>query len=153
MFDFFGAFKLFLRKAERIFLTPIMLFGRMVLRKLNPQNIVSKVATDIRKEAKGITSKPNAVSQYFIIGDRFVAKKLVYAIVIILIILTIVFIRFGIPLLVQWFFTKDMWVNSEDVNGYTGKVCLYFFQQGTVFYKACNLTLSLFNLFEFCKWK
>ena len=125
MFDLFGAFKLFLRKVERIFVTPVYLFIRMILRKLNPQNIVSKVATDIKNEAKGITSKPTDVSQYFVVGDKFVAKKLVYAIVLILILLAILFIRFGMPLIISWWFTKDMWVNSEDAVGYTGKVCLY----------------------------
>ncbi|MBQ3842583.1 MAG: hypothetical protein II820_07815, partial [Ruminiclostridium sp.] len=101
MFDLFGAFKLFLRKAERIFITPLVLLWRTILRKLNPQNIVSKVATDIKKEAKGITSKPDNVSQYFVIGDRFVAKKLVYAIFLIIIVLAILFVKFGLPWLVS----------------------------------------------------
>ena len=125
MFDLFGAFRLFLRKVERIFITPISLFIRMILRKLNPQNIVSKVATDIKKEAKGITGKPTDLSQYFVVGEKFIAKKLVYAVIILLILLAILFVKFGMPLIVSWWFTKDMWINSEEVSGYTGKVRLY----------------------------
>ena len=75
-YNLFSAFKLFFRKMERIFITPMMLFWRNVLRKLNPQNIVSKIATDIKSDVKGITAKPHAVKQYVEIGDRFFAKKL-----------------------------------------------------------------------------
>ena len=88
-FDLFAAFKLFFKKFNRIFITPIFLFVRKILRMLNPQNIVSKVAVDVKDNVKGIAAKPKNIKQYFIIGDRFIAKKLVLFLFLILIVLAI----------------------------------------------------------------
>ncbi len=107
MFDLFSAFKLFLRKIERIFITPIALFGRRVLRQLNPQNIVTKVATDVKKESKGITSKPTSIDQYYVVGDKLVAKKLVYIVLLLMILGAALFVQLGVPWLVSKFFTKS----------------------------------------------
>ena len=124
-YEFFSAFKLFFKKFQRIFITPIYLFWRNILRKLNPQNIVSKMAVDVKDGVKGITAKPNNIKQYIIIGDRFVAKKLLLFLFIILIIIVILVIKFLVPWLVSMFFTKSMWINSSEAVNYSGKVRLY----------------------------
>ena len=45
-FDLLSAFKLFFKKFQRIFVTPVTLAFRGLLRKMNPQNIAGKVAGD-----------------------------------------------------------------------------------------------------------
>ena len=59
----FSAFQLFFKKFQRIFITPVFLFVRSILRKLNPQNIVSKMALDVKDGAKGIAARPNSIKQ------------------------------------------------------------------------------------------
>ena len=125
MFGLLAAFKLFFKKFERIFITPIFLLWRNLLRKINPQNIVSKMAVDVKNNVKGITAKPHSIKQYFIIGDRFVAKKLLLFLFLIIILIIILCIKFLNPWLVSLFFTKSMWVNSSEAVNYSGKVRLY----------------------------
>lgn len=120
-----SAFKLFFKKFQRIFITPFLLLWRKILRFFNPQNIVSKVATDVKDNVKDIPAKPKNIKQYFIIGDRFVAKKLVLALFLVLIVIAILVIKFLVPFLVSKFFTKSMWVNSAETVSYSGKVKLY----------------------------
>ena len=128
-FNLFSSFKLFLKKFERIFFTPLMLFGRNILRKFNPQNIVSKVAGDVKKGTKGIAAKPHSIKQYLIIGDRFVAKKLIIVLVLLLIAAIICIGKFVYPWVVSKFFTRSMWVNCAAAAKYDGKVKLYDTEQ------------------------
>ncbi|MBE6613403.1 MAG: hypothetical protein E7632_13040, partial [Ruminococcaceae bacterium] len=81
-FNLWSAFMLFLKKCQRIFVAPVSMFFRKITRKLNPQNIASKVASDVKQGVKGLTAKPTSIKEYFLIGDKYVAKKLVWAIAI-----------------------------------------------------------------------
>ena len=119
-----GAFKLFFRKFERIFAAPISMRVRKIKQKLNPQGIASRVAADIGRSVKNIGEKPASIKEYYLIGDHYVAKKAVYAFMIVLILLAVLFIKFAYPWLISSFFTKDMWISSSFASGYFGKVRL-----------------------------
>ena len=80
---------LFLKKCQRIFVAPVSMFFRKITRKLNPQNIASKVASDVKQSVKGLTAKPTSIKEYFLIGDKYVAKKLVWAIAIAVLLIAI----------------------------------------------------------------
>ena len=123
--ELFAAFRLFFKKFQRIFITPVYLFWRNLLRKINPQNIVSKIAVDVKDGVKGITAKPNNIRQYVVIGDRFFAKKLLLFLFILLIAVIILMIKFVNPWIVSMYFTKSMWINSAEAINYSGKVRLY----------------------------
>ncbi|MBQ2706929.1 MAG: hypothetical protein IJF67_01590, partial [Clostridia bacterium] len=121
-FNLWSAFMLFLKKCQRIFVAPVSMFFRKITRKLNPQNIASKVASDVKQSVKGLTAKPTSIKEYFLIGDKYVAKKLVWAIAIAVLLIAALAIRIGWPWFSQKFLTRSMWVHSEDVAGYTGMV-------------------------------
>ena len=125
MLGLVAAFKLFFKKFERIFITPFYLLWRNLLRKINPQNIVSKMAVDVKNDVKGIAAKPHSIKQYFIIGDRFVAKKLLVFLLLLILVIIILCIKFLNPWLESMFFTKSMWVNSSQTVNYSGQVRLY----------------------------
>ncbi len=123
-FNLFTAFNLFLKKLQRIFLAPFKLLFQKFLHLVSPQNIVGKVSEDIRGEVKQITKKPASIEEYFLIGDKYVAKKLVFVLVILFIIILALIIKLGIPFIQAKFFTKTLIINSVEVQNYTGKVKL-----------------------------
>ena len=123
-FNLGTAFNLFVKKTQRIFIAPVQMFYRTIVRLMSPQSIVGRVSEDLRGEVKQITQKPTSLEEYYLIGNKYVAKKLVYVLALLTIVIAILFIKLGIPYIQAKFFTKTMVINSTDVQNYTGKVIL-----------------------------
>ncbi len=101
----------------------------------NPDAIVTTVINDVKKEAKDLTQKkPTSFKDYFIVGNYYIAKKLVLFSILAVIFLPLLYIRFLHPIVVSRFFTKTMVLNSNEQANYNGKVRLLDREGGNVIF-------------------
>ena len=87
--DIGGIFIRFVTKMGRIIAAPFIMLWRKIIRLFSPNSIMSRMSEDIRGEVKDVATRPKSLDQYFIIGKKYVAKKLVFVLVIILILLMV----------------------------------------------------------------
>ncbi len=121
-FDLGRAFALLIKKIRRIFVAPLLMLYRKILRFISPTNIVGRVSSDIKGEVKEITQKPKSLKEYFRFGDHYIAKKLVFVLTLLLMLFMVFMARIGIPFIQARFFVKSMVINTEEMLGYTGRV-------------------------------
>lgn len=121
----------------RIVTMPFYLGLRKLYKLLNPQGIANKVLADVRKEYRNLTSqKISSLSDYFVFPRYYVAKKLVYIAIVVLLVLSIIFVKFLFPWLTTTFFTKTMYVNAQTRQAYSGKVKLLDEDNNALIYKG-----------------
>ena len=86
---------------------------RKLRRVLNPNGFTTRVMTDVRRGAKDlITGKPQSLADYFAIGSYYVAKKLVFIIAVLALVLPILYLKFLHPVIRSSFLTASMVVNK-----------------------------------------
>ena len=120
-------FRIMRQSAQRAFRrisAPVQMVYRRILHIVSPASIVGKVSEDIREEVKDVGKKPESIGEYFLVGRRYIAKKIVYLAVLLLITGAALFILVGLPWIRAKFFTQTFIINSEKMQGYTGKVKL-----------------------------
>ena len=122
--DFFSGMLSFGRKVKGIILAPFEMFYRKVAQLINPDSLLSRVSQDIRGGVRDITRKPKAIEEYVLIGKRFVARKLIAIIVMLLMLGVCLSANLLYPKIVSWWFTITMPVNDVAVKEYNGKVRL-----------------------------
>ena len=112
--------------------------GRTAIRKLRTMLGLRSVNQEINKQlkdAKKLTkeAKPKSLKDYFDFGAFYVSKIFVLVAFVVLVLAVVLFIKFGYPFLVQKFFTKDIYLSTDEMSGYSGKVRLLA-DDGTVIY-------------------
>ena len=112
------------RRILRTVAAPVQLLYQKLFNLFSPDAIVGKVSADVRKEIRTVGEKPDSLKGYYAIGSRYVAKKLVYVLLLLLILLPALYVRFVFPWIESRFLVKTMVVNSVDMEGYTGRVRL-----------------------------
>ena len=121
----------------RIATMPLTQGYRRIRRYLNPNGISTKVMGDVRKGfKKTLSGKPSSLKDYFALSNYYVAKKLVFVIVLLMILLPTLYIKFGYPYVKAHFFTATMMVNAAERDGYTGKVRLLLPSSGRLIYEG-----------------
>ena len=125
------------QRLTRILTVPVTNGYRKLRRVLNPNGFTTRVMTDVRRGAKDlITGKPQSLADYFAIGSYYVAKKLVFIIAVLALVLPILYLKFLHPVIRSSFLTASMVVNSAEMVGYTGKVELLASEHGSVLYRG-----------------
>ena len=122
--NFSGSFRTFGNKVKRVVLAPFDMAFRRFKQKTAVNTVFNKISEDVRSEVKSITKKPESQKEYFVFGDRYVAKKIVYVAGILLMFFIIFMINKGYPAIVEKWFTKTMIVNDIEVADYSGRVRL-----------------------------
>lgn len=136
-FNPFQAFRLFSHRIVRIACAPFQMFYRRAVRLLSPNNLMLKMSEDIRGGLKRVGEKPTSLNEYVLVGERYVAKKLLLLAALLFIIAVSLTIRFGYPWIQARFLTRTMVINTEDMGGYTGKVRLVSGREpGTVLFEG-----------------
>ena len=77
-FNLILAIRTTLRKTKRIMLAPFDMFYRKIKQLFSPNSIFSRVGEDVRAEVRGITKKPKSLDEYFLVGEHYFAKKMVW---------------------------------------------------------------------------
>ena len=91
---------------------------------ISPESIAAKVSEDIREEVKEVGKKPDSAEGYYPVGKHFIAKKMVYQGILLLVIGLAFFVMVLVPWIQARFFTRTFPINAEKMQGYTGKVRL-----------------------------
>jgi hypothetical protein len=113
------------QRLVRVVTMPMMDGYRRLRRYLNPNGFSSKVIGDVRKGfRKMIGAKTDSLDDYVAFPRYYVAKKLLFVIALLVIVLPILYIQFLHPIVRQRFFTVPMYINAHEMVGYTGKVKL-----------------------------
>ncbi len=121
----------------RIVTIPLTNGYRRIRKYLNPNGISTKVMGDVRKGfKKTISAKPSSLKDYYALSNYYVAKKLVFVIVLLMILLPILYIKYAHPNIKAHFFTATMTVNAAEMQGYTGKVRLLLPSNGQLVYEG-----------------
>ena len=103
---------------------PFSRFGRKLANAFSSSSIMGRIGEDVMNEIQNIKEKPDSLKGYFAIGERYVAKKLVFVLALSVIILPLLFLKSAYPWVESRFLTKTIVINSEDMKEYTGKVRL-----------------------------
>ena len=125
------------RKLSHILTAPVQVAIRKVKRMVSPESFSSKVLSDVRKgisQKKG--KKERTIQDYFSIGRYYVLKRMVYVVMSAVLIFPVLYIKLLHPVLVSWFFTKTIVINSPEMIGYSGKVELLSEYDGTLIFKG-----------------
>ena len=124
------------KRVVRAVCVPFQVGYRKIVQLFSPTTIVGKVSSDIKQEIKKVGEKPKSLKGYYAIGERYVAKKLVYVLVLLAILLPVLWVKLAWPWVQSRFLTKTMVVNSQDMKGYSGKVRLLNTEDGTVIFEG-----------------
>ena len=124
------------RKLSHILTAPVQVAIRKVKRMVSPESFSSKVLSDVRKgisQKKG--KKERTIQDYFSIGRYYVLKRMVYVVMSAVLIFPVLYIKLLHPVLVSWFFTKTIVINSPEMIGYSGKLELLSEYDVTMIFK------------------
>lgn len=136
-FDIIKTLKFGAKSLTRIFTAPFLMKTRNISKVANPNSIVTQVMTDVRKGLSDFRKvKPESIKDYVATPRYYVAKKLVVIILILVLLLPLVYIQFLHPIVKSKFLTNTMYINSQEMYGYTGKVKLLSKGNGGVLFKG-----------------
>ncbi|WP_243157978.1 hypothetical protein [Aminipila terrae] len=136
-FDIIKTLKFGAKSLTRIFTAPFLMKTRNISKVANPNSIVTQVMTDVRKGLSDFRKvKPESIKDYVATPRYYVAKKLVVIILILVLLLPLVYIQFLHPIVKSKFLTNTMYINSQEMYGYTGKVKLLSKTNGGFYSKA-----------------
>ena len=117
-------FRTFIMQTFRVITVPIKSFIRSIRAFTSGQTVARKAARDVTKKLRSLSRPPETIDGYVDTGSHYVAKTLIFLIVLLLILLPSLLINYAWPPLQARFFTKTMPVDSADIEGYSGKVRL-----------------------------
>ena len=129
-------FKTFLMQTFRIVTVPITAVARYIRSMTSGETIARKAAHDVTDKVKDLSKPPETIDAYVDTGSHYVAKILIYLLVLLLLLLPSLFINFAWPPLQARFFTRTMPIDSADIEGYSGKVRLTDRLTKTVLYEG-----------------
>jgi antitoxin component YwqK of YwqJK toxin-antitoxin module len=136
-FDFFRILRFNSQRLTRIVTMPLTNAYLKLRRYLNPNGFSTKVMGDIRKEFReSISAKPSSLKDYFALPRYYVAKWVVFVVILAVILLPVLYIKYAHPVIEAKFFTKTMVINTSEMSGYTGKVKLLSPTTGRVIYQG-----------------
>ena len=136
-FDLFRIMRLNSQRLIRVVTMPLLDGYRRIRRYVNPNGISTKVIGDLRKSFRqAISAKPSSLKDYVAFPRYYVAKSLLFIIVLLLIVLPILYLKFLHPLVQAKYFTTTMYVNAQEMNGYNGRVKLLSPSTNQVLYQG-----------------
>jgi len=125
------------QRLTRILTVPLTNGYRKLRQVVNPNGFTSRVMSDVRKGGQDlIQGKPSSLKDYVSYGNYYIAKKLIFIIALLLLVLPLLFFKYLYPVIRQNLLTVSMPVNSTERMGYTGKVRLLSAKGGTVLYQG-----------------
>ena len=123
-FDLVKTASLYGKRFGRIILFLAESLYRKAIQGIRPGSIVGKVSEDLREEVKEVSKKPDSPEGYYFVGTHYIAKKIMYLGLLLLPVGAAGFVMVCLPWLQSRYFTKTFPVNTEKMQGYTGKVRL-----------------------------
>lgn len=89
-----------------------------------PERLWQPYLERLLERCRKIVDRPNSLKGYLRLGERYVAKKIVFVFMLAAVLLPLPLLWIAYPWVQSRFLTKTMVFHSEDTEGYTGKVRL-----------------------------
>ena len=121
-----SSIKLVVQVLKNLLLRPFRAIRNRRNRALNAGRYVTKLPAVVKKLPKILKTKPEKREDYFDWGSIYVAKSLVLAVSVILIVVPLLVIFVIAPLCIRWWGVKDFHFEDDGVGSYTGRVCIYY---------------------------
>lgn len=136
-FNLMTSVRLVSRRLVQIVAMPVNQAYRRMRRSLGSRGLASAVSNDVRNGVKKLFApKEPSLKDYVALPRYYVSKKLILVLVILMILLPVIFLRFVYPAVQQHFLTRTMYINTEEMYGYTGKVKILSRDADQVLYKG-----------------
>lgn len=114
------------RVLKNLLLQPFRLAKNKFTHLLSGGRAANALPGMVKKLPKLLKTKPEKAEDYFDWGTIYVAKSLVIAVVILLIIVPVAYIFLLHPLLTSWFWVKDFQTDAPALSSYSGRVRVYY---------------------------
>lgn len=124
------------KKLVHTLFDPISNAAQLITQKVSTQSVAQKAASDVSEEIKNLSRPPETLEQYILFGSHYVAKKVFYIMLLLVIVAPALFINYAWPTVRSRFFTRTMPIDSADIADYTGKVRLTDRSTGTVLFEG-----------------
>ena len=111
-----------LKRMGRVLFMPVTSAMRTARMFTQPSSIARKASNDVMGEIKKLKEPPSSLAEYVDGGSHYIARRLLYLLILAALILPALFINFAWPVLQSRFFTRTMPVDSAVAASYTGKV-------------------------------
>lgn len=121
-----SSINLTLRVLKNLIQRPFRVAYNKLLHFFNAGKLATKIPGAAKKLPSILKTKPEKREDYFDWGSIYVAKSLVLAIVIVLILLPLLIIFVISPLFVRWFGVKKFTVGDSGLSSYSGRVQIYY---------------------------
>lgn len=107
---------------------------RKVKTLVQPSSIARRATNDVLQEVKTLKKPPQTLKAYVLIGEHYIAKRLLFILLLFAIVLPALFINYAYPVIEQKFLVNTMPIDSDEIPGYTGKVRLIDRNTGTLLF-------------------
>ena len=115
---------------------PVQSAIRYVRNAFTGQSVARKAANDVTESVKNLTKPPESIREYVDAGQYYVARVVVYLMLLVLIVTPALILNYVVPPVRARFFTRTMPIDSVDIPSYTGKVRLTDRSSGTVLFEG-----------------
>ena len=115
---------------------PVSAAARAVRIMLSPSSIARKAGRDVTEQVKKLKEPPASLAEYVDGGSHYIAKRLMYLLILAVLLAPALFLNFCFPLLQSRFLTKTMPIDSAAAAEYTGKVRLTDRESGMVLFEG-----------------
>lgn len=121
-----ASFGVVFRTIKAFFTRQIYTVVARVRSATNMTRQASKIGPKVLKTVTDASQKPTKREDYFEVGQLYIAKSLVVFLILGAIAVGVAFKFVAWPLLRSWFFTAKFWEEDNAVEGYNGRVILYY---------------------------
>ena len=122
--NFKDSMDIYIKRMGRTIFMPLSNAVRKVKTLAQPSSIARRATNDVMQEIKSIKKAPQNIKAYVLIGEHYVAKKLLFLLLLLIIVLPALFLNYAYPIVEQKFLVKTMPIDSDKIPGYSGKVRL-----------------------------
>lgn len=132
--NFKDSMDIYLRRMGRTLSMPASNLYRKVKTLVQPSSIARRATNDVMQEVKSLKKPPQTLKAYVLIGEHYIAKRLLFILLLLAIVLPALFINYAYPVIEQKFLVNTMPIDSDEIPGYTGKVRLIDRNTGTLLF-------------------
>ena len=124
-----NSFRTIIRVLKNAILRPFRVIGAKIKTLFNVNKVVTQIPGIVKKVPEIFNAKPEKRRDYFDWKYFYIAKKLIFLLVILAVTLPLLIIYVLVPVFTRWFGTKNFVIGDSDLGGYNGKVIVYYDDQ------------------------
>ena len=96
--NFKDSMDIYIKRMGRTIFMPLSNAVRKVKTLAQPSSIARRATNDVMQEIKSIKKAPQNIKAYVLIGEHYVAKKLLFLLLLLIIVLPALFLNYAYPI-------------------------------------------------------